>query len=127
MNIMEHIIDVIVNKPIYLIVAVSLALMIIWALIKKLYNFAIIFGFCSVVYFVYIYIENPAETEKKVKKSVESIGKKAKTLYHENGEKIVNDSVKSVGETAKKMEEKVKESVKSVGKTAEKMVDSLNY
>ena len=65
MNNISHIIDVISNNPLYLILIVSLAIMIIWSLIKKLFKLAIIFSICSIVYVVYIYSENPKDIKKK--------------------------------------------------------------
>ena len=56
--------------------------MIVWSLIKKLYKLTIIFGVCSIVYFMYLYIENPKETKEKIKQSGEYIEEKAKDLYN---------------------------------------------
>ena len=74
--------------------------MIIWSLIKKLYKLAIIFGVCSVVYIVYIYIENPKQAEKQIKQSIEDFGKKAKDVIP-NLEKKITQGIKDLGEKAK--------------------------
>ena len=68
MNDFSHIIEIIINNPLYLILAASLALMIVWSLIKKLYKLAIIFSICCVVYLIYIYIENPEKLKSKQRK-----------------------------------------------------------
>ena len=82
MSNIKHILDIIVDNPIYLILIISLGLMIVWSLIKKLYKLTIIFGVCSIVYFMYLYIENPKETKEKIKQSGEYIEEKAKDLYN---------------------------------------------
>ena len=64
----NDIIETIINNPLYIILTASLAVMIVWSLIKKLYKLAIIFSICCVVYLVYIYIETPDEIEKQAKK-----------------------------------------------------------
>ena len=88
MNNIEHILDIILNKPLYLILIISLILMIAWSLIKKLYKLAIIFGICCGIYIVYIYIENPKETEKQIKESIDSLGKEAKKALPDFEEQI---------------------------------------
>ena len=102
MNNFEHILDVIINKPLYLVLIVSLILMIVWSLIKKLYKLAIIFGICSVVYVVYIYIENPKDTEERIKKGLQEGAKKFENLIDESGFKI--ELEKGVQKGAKKIE-----------------------
>ena len=75
MNDLNHIIEIIINNPLYIILTASLAVMIVWSLIKKLYKLAIIFSICCVVYFIYIYIENPEEIKNQVKKIKNQTGK----------------------------------------------------
>ena len=105
MDNIQHILDIIVDNPIYLILIVSLALMIAWSLIKKLYKLAIIFGVCSVVYFVYVYVENPKETKEKVRQSGKYIEETAKDLYN-------NSPIpKEIKKGGKYIEEKAKELV----------------
>ena len=75
MNDLNHIIEIIINNPLYIILTASLAVMIVWSLIKKLYKLAIIFSICCVVYLIYIYIENPEEIKNQVKKIKNQTGK----------------------------------------------------
>ena len=86
MNDFSHLIEIIINNPLYLILAASLALMIVWSLIKKLYKLAIIFSICCVVYLVYIYIENPEEIKKQAKK----IKNQAEKVFEQGKETLNN-------------------------------------
>ena len=64
MNNIEHLLDTIASNPLYTIIAISISILIIWSLIKKLYKLAIIFGICCLVYLVYIFFENPIQAQK---------------------------------------------------------------
>ena len=103
MSNMEHVLDTIINNPLYLTLTASLAIMIIWSLIKKLYKLAIIFGLCCVVYTVYIYIENPKETQKQIQQGLDDLGKKIPVP------KEATKSIKKVKEGLQKIEKKVKD------------------
>tara|TARA_Y100000817_G_scaffold183740_1_gene143591 strand:- start:331 stop:660 length:330 start_codon:yes stop_codon:yes gene_type:complete len=73
MNNIEHLLDTIASNPLYIIIAISIFVLIIWSLIKKLYKLAIIFGICCLVYLVYIFIENPTQATKDIKNTVKKV------------------------------------------------------
>tara|TARA_Y100000768_G_C23827514_1_gene609661 strand:- start:103 stop:402 length:300 start_codon:yes stop_codon:yes gene_type:complete len=73
MNNIEHLLDTIVSDPLYIIIAISISILIIWSLIKKLYKLAIIFGICCLVYLVYIFIENPIQAQKDLENAVKKV------------------------------------------------------
>ena len=108
MNNIEHVLDTIINNPLYLTLTASLAIMIIWSLIKKLYKLAIIFGLCCVVYTVYIYIENPKETQKQIQQGLDDLGKKIPMP------KEATKSMKKATEKAKKGLQKIEKTVKDL-------------
>ena len=97
MNSFEHILQTVLNNPLYLVFIVALAILIAWSLIKKLFKFAIIFAICSIAYVVYIYIENPKETKqktdeifKKGSELVEEGFKKGSEILETEGKKIID-------------------------------------
>ena len=73
MNNIEHLLDTIASNPLYLIIAISISILIIWSLIKKLYKLAIIFGICCLVYLVYIFFENPIQAQKDFENAVKKV------------------------------------------------------
>ena len=73
MNNIEHLLDTIASNPLYLIIAISISILIIWSLIKKLYKLAIIFGICCLVYLVYVFIENPTQATKDFENAVKKV------------------------------------------------------
>ena len=75
MNNIEHLLNTIVSNPLYIIIAISISILIIWSLIKKLYKLAIIFGICCSVYLVYIFIENPVQAQKDFENAVKKVVK----------------------------------------------------
>jgi len=89
MNDVTHIVEIIADNPVYLILAVSLAVMIVWSLIKKLYKLAIIFAICCIIYLFYIYIENPEKIKKQAKEVFDQ-GKEPWDYMKKEGGKIIN-------------------------------------
>ena len=106
MNNIEHVLDTIINNPLYLILTASLAIMIIWSLIKKLYKLAIIFGICSIVYVVYIYIENPKEAQEKIQQGLDDLGKKIP--IPKEATKNIQEAAKEAKQSLQQIEGKVK-------------------
>ena len=101
MNSFEHILQTVLNNPLYLVFIVALSILIAWSLIKKLFKFAIIFAICSIAYVVYIYIENPKETKQKTdeifKKGSELIEKglkKGSEILETEGKKLLTKEKK---------------------------------
>ena len=84
MNSFEHILQTVLNNPLYLVFIVALAILIAWSLIKKLFKLAIIFAICSIAYVAYIYIENPKEAKQKT----DEILKKGSDLVEEGIKKV---------------------------------------
>ena len=95
MNNFEHILEIILNNPLYLVFIVALSILIAWSLIKKLFKLTIIFAICSIAYVAYIYVENPKEAKQKT----DEILKKGSELVEEGlkkGSKILGTEGKKI-------------------------------
>ena len=117
----NDIIETIINNPLYIILTASLAVMIVWSLIKKLYKLAIIFSICCVVYLVYIYIETPDEIEKQAKK-IKNQAEKVIELYIETPDEIEKQA-KKIKNQAEKVIEHGRETLKNFKQETEKNID----
>ena len=106
MSNIQHIIDVILDNPIYLILRLSLIILIAWSLIKKLFKLAIIFSICSLGYLVYIYMENPKEVEEKIEEFKEKVEEIIEAPLKETEKQLQN-----TGNAIKQKVEELKEEV----------------
>ena len=97
---MVDIYNVIINDPVYMIIAIILAIAIIFTLMKKIFKFAVIIIAMCVLYLGYLYyigeeipdtvdslIENVGEKAGKV---TEDLLEKSENLY-EKAEQLIKD------------------------------------
>jgi len=99
---MENIIELITSNPVYLAIAVILAIVIVYGFVKKIIKLALVTGAVFILYVAYLHYsgKNTSEISKTVSKSAEIL----KEAVYETGEKVKDSAIKSI---EKKVESKL--------------------
>ena len=99
---MENIIELITSNPVYLAIAVILAIVIVYGLVKKIIKLALVTGAVFILYVAYLHYsgKNTSEISKTVSKSAEIL----KEAASKTGEKLKDSAIKSI---EKKVESKL--------------------
>lgn len=99
---MENIIELITSNPVYLAIAVILAIVIVYGFVKKIIKLALVTGAVFVLYVAYLHYsgKNTSEISKTVSKSAEIL----KEAVSKTGEKVKDSAIKSI---EKKVESKL--------------------
>ena len=99
---MENIIELITSNPVYLAVAVILAIVIVYGFVKKIIKLALVTGAVFILYVAYLHYsgKNTSEISKTVSKSAEIL----KEAVSKTGEKVKDSAIKSI---EKKVESKL--------------------
>tara|TARA_B100000941_G_C27955141_1_gene278710 strand:+ start:98 stop:403 length:306 start_codon:yes stop_codon:yes gene_type:complete len=98
---MENIIEAITVNPVYLAIAVVLAIIIVYGFIKKIIKLALVTLSIFILYIAYLHYtgKNTTEITQSVSKSAEIL----KDAVSKTGEKVKESAIKSI---EKKVEEK---------------------
>ena len=86
---MVDIYNVIINDPVYMVIAIILAIAIIFTLIKKIFKFAVIIIAMCVLYLGYLYYIGE-EIPETVNSLIEDVGEKAGKVTEDLLEKSEN-------------------------------------
>ena len=99
---MENIIELITSNPVYLAIAVILAIVIVYGFVKKIIKLALVTGAVFILYVAYLHYsgKNTSEISKTVSKSAEIL----KEAASKAGEKLKDSAIKSI---EKKVESKL--------------------
>ena len=99
---MENIIELITSNPVYLAIAVILAIVIVYGFVKKIIKLASVTGAVFILYVAYLHYsgKNTSEISKTVSKSAEIL----KEAVSKTGEKVKDSAIKSI---EKKVESKL--------------------
>lgn len=99
---MENIIELITSNPVYLAIAVILAIVIVYGFVKKIIKLALVTGAVFILYVAYLHYsgKNTSEISKTVSKSAEIF----KEAVSKTGEKVKDSAIKSI---EKKVESKL--------------------
>jgi len=99
---MENIIELITSNPVYLAIAVILAIVIVYGFVKKIIKLALVTGAVFILYVAYLHYsgKNTSEISKTVSKSAEIL----KEAASKTGEKLKDSAIKSI---EKKVESKL--------------------
>ena len=99
---MENIIEAITGNPVYLAIAVVLAIVVVYGFIKKLIKLVLVTASIFLLYIAYLHYtgNNTAEITKSVSKSAEIL----KDAVSKTGEKVKDSAIKSI---EKKVEDKL--------------------
>ena len=99
---MENIIELITSNPVYLAIAVILAIVIVYGFVKKIIKLALVTGAVFILYVAYLHYsgKNTSEISKTVSKSAEIL----KEAVTKTGEKVKDSAIKSI---EKKVESKL--------------------
>jgi len=99
---MENIIELINSNPVYLAIAVILAIVIVYGFVKKIIKLALVTGAVFILYVAYLHYsgKNTSEISKTVSKSAEIL----KEAVSKTGEKVKDSAIKSI---EKKVESKL--------------------
>ena len=99
---MENIIEAITSNPVYLAIAVVLAIVIVYGFVKKIIKLALVTVSLFILYVAYLHYtgKNTAEISKQVSKSAEIL----KDAVSKTGEKVKDSAIKSI---EKKVEEEL--------------------
>jgi Ca2+/Na+ antiporter len=99
---MENIIELITSNPVYLAIAVILAIVIVYGFVKKIIKLALVTGAVFILYVAYLHYsgKNTSEISKTVYKSAEIL----KEAVSKTGEKVKDSAIKSI---EKKVESKL--------------------
>jgi len=99
---MENIIELITSNPVYLAIAVVLAIIIVYGFVKKIIKLALVSGAVFILYVAYLHYsgKNTSEISKTVSKSAEIL----KEAVSKTGEKVKDSAIKSI---EKKVESKL--------------------
>ncbi len=91
---MENIIEAITVNPVYLAIAVVLAVVVVYGFIKKIIKLALVTASIFVLYIAYLHYtgNNTAEISKSVSKSAEIL----KDAVSKTGEKVKDSAIKSI-------------------------------
>jgi Ca2+/Na+ antiporter len=93
---MENIIELITSNPVYLAIAVILAIVIVYGFVKKIIKLALVTGAVFILYVAYLHYsgKNTSEISKTVSKSAEIL----KEAVSKTGEKVKDSAIKSIEE-----------------------------
>ena len=99
---MGNIIEAITANPVYLAIAVVLAIIVVYGFIKKIIKLALVTLSIFILYIAYLHYtgKNTAEITQSVSKSAEIL----KDAVSKTGEKVKESAIKSI---EKKVEEKL--------------------
>ena len=99
---MENIIELITSNPVYLAIAVVLAIVIVYGFVKKIIKLALVTGAVFILYVAYLHYsgKNTSEISKTGSKSAEIL----KEAVSKTGEKVKDSAIKSI---EKKVESKL--------------------
>ena len=99
---MENIIEAITANPVYLAIAVVLAIIVVYGFIKKIIKLALVTLSIFILYIAYLHYtgKNTVEITQSVSKSAEIL----KDAVSKTGEKVKESAIKSI---EKKVEEKL--------------------
>ena len=99
---MENIIEVITANPVYLAIAVVLAIVVVYGFIKKIIKLVLVTASIFILYIAYLHYtgNNNTEISKSVSKSAEIL----KDAVSKTGEKVKDSAIKSI---EKKVENKL--------------------
>ena len=99
---MENIIELITSNPVYLAIAVILAVVVVYGFVKKIIKLALVAGAIFILYVAYLHYsgKNTSEITKTVSKSAEII----KEAVSKTGAKVKDSAIKSI---EKKVESKL--------------------
>ena len=94
---MEYIIELITSNPVYLAIAVVLAIIIVYGFVKKIIKLALVTGAVFILYVAYLHYsgKNTSEISKTVSKSAEIL----KEAVSKTGEKVKDSAIKSIEKT----------------------------
>jgi hypothetical protein len=94
---MENIIELITSNPVYLAIAVVLAIVIVYGFVKKIIKLALVTGAVFILYVAYLHYSgnNTSEISKTVSKSAEIL----KEAVSKTGEKVKDSAIKSIEKT----------------------------
>ena len=93
---MENIIEAITSNPVYLAIAVILAVVVIYGFVKKIIKLVLVAASIFVLYVAYLHFtgKNTSEISKTVSKSAEVI----KEVVSKTSEKVKDSAIKSIEE-----------------------------
>ena len=93
---MENIIEVITSNPVYLAIAVILAVVVVYGFVKKIIKLVLVSASIFVLYVAYLHFtgKNTSEISKTVSKSAEVI----KEAVSKTSEKVKDSAIKSIEE-----------------------------
>ena len=99
---MENIIEAITANPVYLAIAVVLAVVVVYGFIKKIIKLALVTASIFILYIAYLHYtgNNTAEISKSVSKSAEIL----KDAVSKTSEKVKDSAIKSI---EKKVEDRL--------------------
>ena len=99
---MENIIEAITTNPVYLAIAVILAIVIVYGFIKKIIKLVLVTASIFVLYIAYLHYtgKNTTEISQSVSKSAEIL----KDAISKTGEKVKESAIKTI---EKKVEDKL--------------------
>ena len=99
---MENIIEAITANPVYLAIAVVLAIIVVYGFIKRIIKLALVTLSVFILYIAYLHYtgKNTSEITQSVSKSAEIL----KDAVSKTGEKVKESAIKSI---EKKVEEKL--------------------
>ena len=99
---MENIIEAITANPVYLAIAVILAIVIVYGFIKKIIKLVLVAASILVLYIAYLHYtgKNTTEISQSVSKSAEIL----KDAISKTGEKVKESAIKTI---EKKVEDKL--------------------
>ena len=91
---MENIIEAITSNPVYLAIAVVLAVVVVYGFVKKIIKLALVAASIFVLYVAYLHYtgKNTSEISKTVSKSAEII----KDAVSKTGDKVKDSAIKSI-------------------------------
>ena len=97
---MENIIEAVTSNPVYLAIAVLLAVVIVYGFVKRVIKLALVTASVFILYIAYLHYtgKNTAEISKQVSKSAEIL----KEAVSKTGEKVKGSALKTI---EKKVEE----------------------
>ena len=98
---MVDIYEVVINDPIYLAIAVLLAISVVFSIIRKLFKFAVIIIACIVIYIGYLHYSGE-EVPQSMDKLIENIEKKSGSAT----EKLLKGSEELIKKADKLIKEK---------------------
>jgi len=99
---MENIIEAITDNPVYLAIAVILAIVIVYGFIKKIIKLVLVTASIFVLYIAYLHYtgKNTTEISQSVSKTAEIL----KDAISKTGEKVKESAIKTI---EKKVEDKL--------------------